>query len=205
MADEMKKKTKTFSSTVNGTITLTQKHGACALLVDGFTQSGKDIEAIWYEAFEKLLPDAQIRNILILGFGAGSIMTPLKKRWPNALVSGIELDPVIIEIAQEYFPKNLSRVSITATDAVSFVKGLPEQVVFDLVIVDCYIGGKQPEKSKTFDFLLSLKRISEYVIFNQVFLPGKRSEMEKISFLPLLDKTYPVKALKLPYNIIIGF
>lgn len=196
---------KIFSSPINGQITLTKQHGSYALIVDGFTQSGKDIEAIWHEAFEKLLPNTHIRNILILGFGAGSIMHPIKKRWKNALVSAIELDPVMIEIAEKYFPQNFNRVSLTTTDAVTFVKGLPKRIIFDLVIVDCYIGGIQPKSSRTFALLMNLKEIATHVLFNQVFLPNKKSEMEKIAFLPLLDKSHPVKALKLPYNIIIGF
>jgi hypothetical protein len=58
---------------------------------------------------------------------------------------------------------------------------------------------------KTLSFLQDLKKISHRVLLNQLFLSEKKTELRKIEFLSALDKLYPVKALKLPYNIIISY
>lgn len=197
--------TKKFSSKYNGEIELRKGKGGYMLIVDGFLQSGPGMEAIWNETFEKLLPDIKILNVLILGFGTGSVINPIRDRWPQSLISGIEIDPAIIQIAEEYFPDNTKRVSITNADAIDFVSKMEKKITYDLIVVDCYIGGKQPENTKTLKFLVNLRQIGKHVIFNQLFLSNNINEMKKIEFLKNLDRLYPVKALKLPNNIIIGF
>jgi spermidine synthase len=196
---------KKFTSQFNNQIELVKNYGNYSLLVNTYIQSGPEIENLWSEAFDKLLPESQIHNVLILGFGAGSIMTPLKKRFPRLLVSAVEIDPVMIEIAQEYFPENVKSVSITNADAVAFINSLSKKTLYDLVIVDCYIGGKEPEDIKKLKFLVNLRQIGKNVLLNQLFLPNDKTELKKIDFIKKLDKLYTVSAIKLPYNIILKY
>jgi len=77
--------------------------------------------------------------------------------------------------------------------------------LYDLILVDCYIGRQEPKSTKTIKFLVHLKQLGKHVLFNQLFIPHNPQEMEKIAFLKQLDRYYPVKALKLSYNIIIEF
>ncbi len=196
---------KKFTSQYNNQIELIKKYGKYSVLVDTYIQSGPEIENLWSEAFEKLLPESQIHNVLILGFGAGSIMVPLKKRFPRLLVSAVEIDPVMIEIAQEYFSDNVKNVSITNADAVAFIDSMNKKTMYDLVIVDCYIGGEEPEDLKTLKFLVNLRQIGKNVLLNQLFLPNDKTELRKIDFVKKLDKLYTVSAIKLPYNIILKY
>lgn len=194
-----------FHSDFNGEIELKTGKGGYSLTVDGFIQSGAYMEGLWNGAFEELVPKMEINNILLLGFGAGSIVAPIKSRWPKCFIRAVEIDPVMIEIARKYFPENTNGVDIVNSDAIEFLRSLPKKLSFDLIVVDCYIGGAEPEDIKTIDFLLNLKKVSKWVLLNQIFLPLKQSEMKRIEFLKDLDTYYPVKILKLPYNIIIEF
>lgn len=195
-----------FSSKHNGKIELIQKNGAYSIVVDQTVQSGELLEALWEESFEKLLPkEITINNILILGFGAGSVMTPLRERWPKARVEAVEIDQTMIKIAKRYFPENLKGVNLSKHDGIKYIQSLEKKTTYDLVLVDCYIGNKQPGETIALNFMLDLKKIAQHVLLNQLFLPQQKGEMKKVEFLLELDKIYPVNALKLPYNIIISF
>lgn len=195
----------TYSSKENGEIEVVKGRTGYSVVVDDITQSGPDIEALWAESFEKLTPTLQASSILILGFGTGSIMTPLKKRWPNAVMTAIEIDQTMIKIARTYFPENLHEVNLSKRDGLKYIASIEKKISFDLAIADCYIGDSEPGDMKTLTFLQDLKKISRHVLLNQLFLPNKKTEMHKIEFLKALDSIYPVKALKLTYNIIISY
>lgn len=196
-----------YQSKYNGTIQVAKTDGQYAVEVDSFIESGQELEIVWDEVFSAFfLPkEKDIRNILILGFGAGSVMHSIRKSWPNALVTGVEIDPVMITIAKKYFPENLHTVNIIVQDAVKFVRKLPDVLSFDVVIVDCYIGGQESSTIKKIAFLKKLKRIARRVLFNQLFLSQSKTEIAKLAFLRELDTLYTVRTLKLPYNIIIEY
>lgn len=192
-----------FSSKYNGQIELVSTQNGYSVIVNNIIQSGVDIEAIWNEAFEKLITDKQsIKNVLILGFGSGSIIKPLRKFWPDSQITGVEIDKTMLSIAQEYFSENLDGVTLISNDAIKFVNTTKK--TYDLIVVDCYVGNKSPPELSSMKFLLKLKTLSKAVLLNQLFIPQK-GELQKIDFIKTLDKFHPVKALKLPYNIIICF
>lgn len=203
------KTTHVFHSPFNGAIELVPENDSYTLLVGGYIQSGTIMEKVWKEAFKSLVPRLKAKNVLILGLGAGSITPVIRKANQNSSIVGVEIDEVMIKIAQDYFPENLQNIDVKVDDAIRFVNQLVKKKqkgpIFDLIVVDCYIGDKQPEDTKTLKFLVSLKTIGKTVLVNQLFLPNKPSELKKISFLKQLDKYYPAKILKLPYNIIIVY
>lgn len=203
------KVTHVFHSPFNKTIELVPENDSYVILVGGYIQSGGTMEKVWKEAFSALLPKLKAKSVLILGLGAGSIIPVIRKVTQNSSIVGVEIDEMMIKIAQDYFPENLQDVEIKVDDAIQFVNKLvkkkQKEVIFDLVVVDCYLGDKQPEDTKTLKFLVSLKTIGKTVLVNQLFLPNNPNELKKISFLKKLDKYYPAKILKLPYNIIIVY
>lgn len=203
---------KTFASKYNGSIQLVKKDGEYTVLVDGIVESGPEIEMLWDEAIYKLVQQESLENVLILGFGAGSVVPGLRRLYPNCKIFGVEIDPVIIKLAQKYFPHNLEQVTLENTDAGSCIhrlyKSLPKQnakPLYDLIIVDCYIGDREQDNLKTINFLRRLKKIGRQVLYNQLFVMKSRDEMKKIMFLKDLDTHYTVRVLKLKYNMIIAF
>ena len=200
-----KTKRQTFYSDYNDTINLVKKNGAYSIIVDKFEESGIEIEALWEEVFNKFEQQISLSNVLILGFGAGSIMKTFRKKYPLSKITGIEIDPEMIRIANDYFPENMKDVNVIITDAVSYINNLEDKVMYDLIVVDCYLGGTLFTGISNMQFLLKLKKIARRVLFNQVFLPHDKEELKKIEYLRKLDAVHKVKALKLPYNIILEY
>ncbi|MFS8158990.1 MAG: spermidine synthase [Candidatus Roizmanbacteria bacterium] len=203
---------KRYKSNINGEITVDINNGFPTILVDGIIQSGPQMGYLWDEAFDKLVNGKIVRSILVLGFGTGSIMASIDTHFPHCHVTGIEIDPVMIDICKEYFPTHFINATIVREDALKYVaklagKGryLPRPDRFDLIIVDCYVGSHEEMGTKKLSFLKSLKRLGDCVIYNQLFISNNQKELVKISFLKDLDILFDVKALKLPHNIIIAF
>ena len=196
---------KEFPSKYNGTIQLFQEDGALSVEVGGFVESGDPIEEIWKDVCTNFYEGENPDTILILGFGTGSIMKAIRDLWPSSQVTGIEIDPNMITIAKKYFPLNIKGVTLVTGNAVDYVRKLPDTKSIDLIIMDCYIGGTEPDNMKTLKFLRKLKRASKRVLLNQLFLPNQPAEMAKIDYLLELDTQYAVRILKLPYNMIIEY
>ncbi|MFH0894245.1 MAG: hypothetical protein V2A54_07405, partial [Bacteroidota bacterium] len=55
--------------------------------------------------FRKLdLPGRNIKNTLILGFGAGSVASLLQEKFNiDCAITGVELDPEVIRLGEKYF------------------------------------------------------------------------------------------------------
>lgn len=104
----------------------------------GAEQSGKMVETLW----EKSLPNTLCpKNILILGLGCGVVTKVLAKKYPGAKITGIEIDPVMLEIGKKYF--DLTGVKIILGDATKMLKKLKQK--YDLILVDTYLGDQAVE------------------------------------------------------------
>ena len=123
--------------------------GQKSVWVGGFQQSGPLVEKFWSKTLQGLPLPKQgkpLRNVLILGLGCGSVIKPLLKKFPNCKITGIEIDPEMIEFGRQYF--NLGQytnLEIICDDAVRFCKTTKRK--YDLVLVDMY-KGNIPEKTK---------------------------------------------------------
>lgn len=197
---------KTFSSEHNSEIQLSKKDGEYQLYVNGFVESGKEVEEIWDKAFNKFLTSEKIKNVLVLGFAAGSVVKLLRERFPNCKITGVEIDPVMIEIAKEYFPENLHNTDIKIQDAVDYVNSAPKTLTFDFIIVDCYLNGSdQLKDSKDINFLLDLKKIGKKILINQLLFPKNVDPLKKTEYLKNLNKIHSVHVLRLPYNVMVEY
>lgn len=197
---------KTFTSLYNGEIELVTTQGKKTLLVNGYEESGAEVEKIWQAALDKFIsPSQKIQRILILGFAAGSVVDLLNKRWPGCKITGVEIDPVMTMIAKEFFAENIQGVDIVIQDATHYVANLPPTLNYDLAIVDCYLeGSSQPDNTKTLDFLIKIKHIAHRVLINQLLVPTSE-RMKKAEFLRDLHAKYPIELLRLPFNAMISY
>src|SRR4030042_2787740 len=78
--------------------------GRRSLLVGGISQSGHSVEKLWQKPL-KLITGHQspVTKILILGLGAGSVAKIIHNFFPKAKMTGVEIDPMMIEIGKKYF------------------------------------------------------------------------------------------------------
>jgi trans-aconitate 2-methyltransferase len=66
------------------------------------------------------------RRIIDLGCGPGNSTEPLRRRWPDADISGLDCSPEMIAAAREAYPQGKWEVG----DAASWQTGLPFDLVF---------------------------------------------------------------------------
>lgn len=137
---------------------------------------------IFHKTFKKLnIREREIKNVLILGFGAGSIASLLTDTFhKNCTITGVEADKVVIELAKKYF--NIDRqkkLTIHETDAYNFVLKCPEK--YDLIAVDIFVDDETPQKFSDDHFLSALGNLlaqSGIICYNRM-LATSRSEKQE--------------------------
>ena len=158
----------TLKSAISGQINVVRFQNKIAVWVDGFEQSGPLVEKLWKKALEEITYNANGRA-LIFGLGCGSVVKVL----PSMKVTGVEIDPVMVDIGKRYF--NLDRVKIVIGDATK----LKFKERFDLIIVDLYIGGKMENLLVPTNFLAK----DGVIIYNQLTFGNNQ-----VDLLSSLDK-----------------
>jgi spermidine synthase len=115
---------------------------------------------VFREAFSQFdVQERDIRNALILGFGAGSVASILCEEYKKAVhLIGVEKDPVVIDLAKKYFRiERYKDLSLHLEDAGDFVERCNQQ--FDLIVVDLFVGAEVPQRFKQEKFLTHLGRL----------------------------------------------
>lgn len=133
-------------------------------------------------------------DVLILGLGGGSLVKLINKYFPNAKITGVEIDPIMIELGEQYLSlKNCKNLEIVIDDATEFVQRLCNNIKnkFDLIFVDVYCGDQVPKNCETEFFLQNLKKIlrkNGMIIFNRLYYKNHISEAK--IFLDKLRKIF---------------
>ncbi len=130
------------------------------------------LHTIFNELFEKIkLQKYTFKNILVLGMGAGSVISLLRDKYKiDCNITAIEKDEVVIELAKKYF--NVDRfksLTIVHEDAYTYTTQTRER--YDLIISDLFIDGDVPEIFASKKYLLNLRRIAENnccIIYNKM-------------------------------------
>ena len=156
------------TSKYNGNLKVVKTFGMGTYIqVNGLTQSGGIVEQIWRATLNKL-GNEEMENCLILGLGGGTLAKLLRKKYPDAKITGVEIDPMMIELGKKYLRLDDFNIDIKIQDANKFkLKG------YDLVIIDTYLGDKYVDLLD--DDLLE----SKIVIFNRLFYGDKKEEALK--------------------------
>jgi spermidine synthase len=130
------------------------------------------LHRVFQIAFSKIgLVGAPLKNVLILGFGAGSVATILRDELKvDAPITGVEQDYAVIQIARDFFDiDRLHTLTLVADDAFAFVQHAMDQ--YDLVAVDLYHDVSVPDEFESDEFLQQLHRLvmpGGLVVFNKV-------------------------------------
>lgn len=146
------------SSRYNPDIRVVREWGGTKLLVNGSRQSGPYIRMLWEKAFRglRLSEQTNVRSILVLGIGGGTVIELLAKRYPQANITAVDIDQTIIDIAKNYFYiDHIPRLSIVRADARAFSSAKR----FDRIIVDLFIGREIPPFVSQAAFYTRLKKM----------------------------------------------
>ncbi len=140
----------------------------------GLTQSGGIVESIWKSTL-KQINKADLQKILILGLGGGTLAKLLRKKYPKAKITGVEIDPVMIELGKKYLKLNDYNIDIQIVDASLYTIYDIQNTNFDLVIVDMYSGDNFPKEFESEEFLKKLTKFP-MVIINRLYYGDKRPD-----------------------------
>ncbi len=113
--------------------------------------------------FASLLFRERQGRVLIVGLGGGGMVRFLNERFPRTLVEAVEIDPVVVDIAEEYFGVSEGpRTRIHTADAFTFFD-VPRDA-FDAIYLDAFLRapesaglGATTERLKTEAFLATLR------------------------------------------------
>ncbi|MCK6639050.1 MAG: hypothetical protein L6Q81_03115 [Bacteroidia bacterium] len=120
-----------------------------------------------------------LKNVLILGFGGGSVAELLfRKNAATISITGVESDEEIISISKKYFPVfNRPTLNVIVQDAKAFCE--EHTATYDLIIVDLFQEDQVPEKFQSIAFIRNLSRlcsINGMVLFNTIAEQFSRNE-----------------------------
>lgn len=139
--------------------------------VNGLTQSGGIVETIWDKTISHLYHSRfTVHRSLVLGLGGGSVAKVLRKYYPKAHITGVDIDPVIVDLGKKYLDLDKYNVDIKIMDAFDYPLS---SNLYDLIIVDGFIGDNY------IDFLSKDLKKAKIVIFNKLFYKDKKDEALK--------------------------
>lgn len=181
-------------SPLNGKITVIKSLGLGTYLqVEGLTQSGGILVNIWKSTIKKITSyNLELTRCLILGLGGGSVARLVNKVWPDAIITGVDFDQVIVDLGKKYLGLDNVRIQLHVQDAFEYCEeGVAENKKFDLILIDLYKGTEFPIQFEGEEFpKLVLRLLSEkgIAIFNRLYSGEKRPKAVKFS--EKLDKIF---------------
>lgn len=149
------------------------------------TQSGGVARLVW-ETTLGTLKDEKFKNILVLGLAGGGVAKILRKQWPKAQITGVEIDPLMVELGEKYMKLKKYNVDTHIVDAREFLKNNNEK--YDLILVDMYVGEHIPEMFTRKGFVKDIKTHlskSGVAVFNRLYYDEKRKLA--MQFLKVLE------------------
>lgn len=104
-----------------------------------------------------LKPDPQ--RIFVIGLGGGIVTRTLGKLYPDAEIDTVELDPAVVNVAQNYFGfKPNPKVRVHVGDGRVFLKhAIQDGRHFDIIMRDAIMAGLVPDHMLTQEFLTEVK------------------------------------------------
>jgi len=189
-------------SEYNGTIKIYQVGKILKLSVDGLVQSVNwDTKyarnSVWGKVAELVKKEEPAaNNIMILGLGGGTMAHLISQKLPNSNITTIEIDPIMLEVANKYFElESIPNHTTIIADALRVVT-FPEKFgidlhTFNVLIVDIYCGQEFPDLGKSGTFFAGIKSIlasGGLVVFNRIYL--KKHQQDANMFYDSVKENY---------------
>lgn len=194
-----------LKSKFNGEIFINEFLGRKYIDVGGLMQSGRIIDDLFKKGFKKLgiTANKEIKKILLLGLGGGTIVKTLQKLFPCSKITAIDIDPVMVEVAQRFFSLDTNDITLKIGDV--FDPRLEFGKDYDFIIIDIFRGYQIPGELGDKKFLEKLKSSlakNGYVIFNRLYFRKYISEADQ--FLDKVQEIFQdVESTKVYLNLLI--
>jgi spermidine synthase len=192
-------KYKTLQSDYSGVVELTYYNGKLVLDTANTNYSYGNLQRILDRSINKIYDKnfTKIENILILGVAGGSVIQTLcrKYKYTNT-IDAVDIDPVILTIANDFFGINqYKNCNLIIDDAQNYVTQCPKK--YGLIIIDLFIDDQIPEFVYHKSFINDVKLLLEIngcIIFNTTSLANKKNKINEL-VLANFNKNYEVQIL----------
>lgn len=84
------------------------------------------------------IPDPDQYRMLLIGLAAGTVSELFTNLYGPVNITGVELDPQIIDVGRRFFNMNQPNLTAVAADGRNWLAQQPEASRFDLIAVDAY-------------------------------------------------------------------
>ncbi|WAJ69913.1 spermidine synthase [Catenovulum adriaticum] len=146
-------------------------------------------------------------RILILGLGGGTLSNVLHQISPNSEIIAVDIDPVVKDLAVEYFDyQENNQVKTEIKDARVYVKrALLNKQKFDWIILDAFNGDYIPEHLMTKEFLTEVKKLlpKNGLVTANTFSTSDLYDYESVTYQAVFSKLYtyqtPTKGNRIIY------
>lgn len=180
-----------FPSKYHQNIRIGYSYGHMTLFTGDVSQSGGEYISMWKKAVDyadKKKP--KVMNCLMLGVGGGTAAFVVKAKYPAGKITGVEIDPQVINAAKEFFDVGkIGGFQLIIDDACRWIH--KNKTEFDLIIIDLFINDLNPGCSRTKEFLTGVKKLlkpSGSILYNSHFRKEDPKEYEE--FKVLFSKLY---------------
>lgn len=145
--------------------------------------------------YEKIVP---MNQILVLGVAGGSVIKTLVDEIKyKGKITGVEIDPEIIKIANTYFKLDkMENLEIVIDDAFEFV--LKTKTKYDLIIIDIFQDTKMPNfLFETFFIhrVCSLLKSHGLILFNTMLLNESKNLRNKKYISEFYENQFQIKTI----------
>ncbi len=190
----------------NKNIQIIKGAGEPTLFVDSLVESGHLLTDIWRKGITDLLPKSfKPKTVLLLGLGGGSNAQLVSKLFPQSNITAIEIDPQMVDIANEYYHlnKKVPNLNIIIADAEKYIYDLPDgKQIYDLILVDCFVGKYIPPQFQKIPFVKKLYEHSRFTLINRIW--GNEHHLETVFFLRHLSKHFSFLKTHTKTNIVVS-
>lgn len=179
---------KEIHSEISGKLYVRRAGGRIVVDTDLVNYSHGSLHQVFQRAFKKINPfeNKDISHVLVLGFGAGSIYQILRKEQHfKGIITGIELDPTMINLFQEFHGNDDPLLDLRQQDAFEFVQ--MAEVQYDLIVIDLFVQDDVPDQFFTTEFVGTIQLLlapNAFLIWNLILT----NESHQHKFILLKDK-----------------
>ena len=188
---------KKFNSEISKSLEVTWNNGELVLDSKNTNYSYGSLQRILrkglkYIGFERI---KGFENILVLGVAGGSVIKTLVDEVKfSGKITGVEIDPKVVEIANHYFGLNkIVNCKIVVDDAFEFVLKTKEK--YDLIIIDVFQDTTMPNFLFE-DFFINrinfLLNVNGFILFDTMVI-NKNDEVRNQLYKTKFDKNYSLR------------
>lgn len=174
-------KVKEISSERSGSLEVTLVNGKLVIDSENANYSYGSLQQVLKKGLHSIGTKKlqNLENILVLGVAGGSVIKTLRNDFnSNAKITGVEIDPDVIELANSYFKlNNVSDLELIIANAFDFIK--TTNTTYDLIIIDIFNDSKMPKELFENQFWTSIHKSlnnNGWCLFNTIYSSKKDSQ-----------------------------